>query len=46
MDETPTERFARCIAASKRVRWDVETDVIRGRRFDLAISFSRTGSPW
>jgi len=29
-----TGRFARCIAASKRVRWDIETDVIRGRSFD------------
>ena len=32
----PSERFARCIASSKRVRWDIETDVIRGRRFDRA----------
>ncbi|MBV8300265.1 MAG: hypothetical protein JO083_12045 [Candidatus Eremiobacteraeota bacterium] len=27
-------RFERCIAASKRVRWDIDEDVIRGRRFD------------
>jgi len=27
-------RFERCIAASKRVRWDIDHDVIRGRRFD------------
>ena len=31
-----TERFARCIAISKRVRWDLESDVIRGRSFDPA----------
>src|SRR5215510_15135863 len=43
MDGSPTERFARCIAASKRVRWDVETDVIRGRRFDLANKFLPDG---
>jgi hypothetical protein len=43
MDGTPTQRFARCIAASKRVRWDVETDVIRGRRFDLANKFLPDG---
>ena len=43
MDGTPTERFARCIAVSKRVRWDVETDVIRGRRFDLANKFLPDG---
>ena len=43
MDGPPTERFARCIATSKRVRWDVETDVIRGRRFDLANKFLPDG---
>jgi hypothetical protein len=43
MDGTPTERFARCIAASKRVRWEVEADVIRGRRFDLANKFLPDG---
>ena len=43
MDGLPTERFARCIAASKRVRWDVEADVIRGRRFDLADKFLPDG---
>ena len=34
-----TERFARCIATSKQVRWDIDADVIRGRRFDLAHHF-------
>src|SRR5438067_9994774 len=43
MDGTPTGRFARCIAVCKRVRWDVETDVIRGRRFDLANKFLPDG---
>jgi hypothetical protein len=32
-------RYARCIKASKRVRWDIDADVIRGRRFDLSQSF-------
>ena len=39
----PTERFARCIAASKRLRWDVETDVVRGRRLDPASKFLPDG---
>src|SRR5208283_3067453 len=39
----PTERFARCIAASKRVRWDIETDVIRGRHFHRANKFLPDG---
>jgi hypothetical protein len=43
MDGTPTQRFARCITASKRVHWDVETDVIRGRRFDLTEKFLPDG---
>jgi hypothetical protein len=33
------ERYARCIQSSKRVRWDIDKDVIRGRRFDTAHKF-------
>ena len=40
---TQTERFARCVAVSKRVRWDVEKDVIRGRSFDRAHKFLPDG---
>lgn len=36
-------RYARCIAASKRIRWDVDADVIRGRRFDLKDKFLPDG---
>ena len=43
MNNTPSERYARCIDRSKRVRWDIETDVIRGRRFDLADKFLPDG---
>jgi hypothetical protein len=43
MEASPTEWFARCIAASKRARWDVENDVIHGRRFDLANKFLPDG---
>lgn len=35
----PTVRYARCIKASKRVRWDIDADVIRGRQFDLSKRF-------
>ena len=31
--------YARVIEISKRVRWDIENDVLRGRRFDLSRSF-------
>ena len=32
-------RYARCIAASKRIRWDIDRDVIRGRSFDFSKKF-------
>ena len=38
-----TERYARAVDASKRVRWDIEKDVIRGRRFDTAQKFLPDG---
>jgi hypothetical protein len=38
-----SERYARCVETSKRVRWDVEEDVIRGRRFDIAHKFLPDG---
>jgi hypothetical protein len=33
------ERYARCIQSSKKVRWDIDKDVIRGRLFDIATKF-------
>src|SRR5262245_59096742 len=38
-----SERYARCVETSKRVRWEVEEDVIRGRRFDSAHKFLPDG---
>jgi hypothetical protein len=35
--------YARCIQSSKRVRWDIDSDVIRGRRFDAADKFLPDG---
>jgi hypothetical protein len=32
-------RYAKCIEASKRIRWDIDRDVIRGRRFDTDKTF-------
>lgn len=34
-----TDAYAKAIANSKRVRWDIEGDVLRGRRFDLTKPF-------
>jgi hypothetical protein len=33
------KRYAKCVEVSKRIRWDIERDVVRGRRFDLSKKF-------
>jgi len=38
-----TQRYAKCIAASKRIRWDIDRDVIRGRRFEFDRKFMPDG---
>jgi hypothetical protein len=38
-----SQRYARSIESSKRVRWDIEKDIIRGRRFDRAQKFLPDG---
>ena len=38
-----TQRYAKCIEVSKRVRWDIERDVIRGRDFDTDHKFLPDG---
>jgi hypothetical protein len=34
-----TERYARCVEISKRIRWDIDQDVIRDRKFDFGQKF-------
>lgn len=38
-----TQRYATCIEASKRIRWDIDRDVIRGRQFDFGKKFLPDG---
>ncbi len=38
-----TERYASCVRVSRRIRWDIDDDVIRGRAFDPADSFLPAG---
>jgi hypothetical protein len=40
---TDTARYARTIENSKRVRWDIDADVIRGRSFDFGQKFLPDG---
>jgi uncharacterized protein YoaH (UPF0181 family) len=38
-----TEQYAKTIAGSKKIRWDIDRDVFRGRRFDLSKKFLPDG---
>jgi hypothetical protein len=38
-----TARYAKCIEVSKRIRWDIDRDVIRDRRFDFSKKFLPDG---
>jgi hypothetical protein len=39
----PGNRYADCIEKSKRIRWDIDADVIRGRSFDFGRKFLPDG---
>src|SRR4029453_5221506 len=36
-------RYAKAVEVSKRIRWDIDRDVIRGRRFDFTKRFLPNG---
>ena len=38
-----TPRYARCVEVSKRIRWEIEREVIRGRKFDFSKKFLPDG---
>jgi hypothetical protein len=38
-----TDRYARCIDVSRRIRWEIDRDVIRGREFDFTRKFLPDG---
>ena len=41
--QVDTGRYAQCIEASKRIRWDIDQDVIGGRQFDFSKKFLPDG---
>jgi hypothetical protein len=41
--DVSSDRYAKCIEVSKRVRWDIERDVIRNRQFDFNRKFLPDG---
>jgi hypothetical protein len=40
---TTTNRYARCVEVSKRIRWEIDRDVICGREFDFSKKFLPDG---
>lgn len=40
---TDSARYAKCVEVSKRIRWDTDRDVIRGRDFDFGKTFLPDG---
>lgn len=38
-----SSRYAKCVEVSKRIRWDTDRDVIRGRQFDFGRRFLPDG---
>jgi hypothetical protein len=40
---TDSARYAKCVEVSKRIRWDTDRDVIRGRAFDFSKPFLPAG---
>jgi len=43
IQQQDTSRYAKCIEVSKRVRWGIDDDVIRGRQFDFHKKFLPDG---
>jgi hypothetical protein len=38
-----SSRYAKCVEVSKRIRWDIDRDVFRGRQFDFSKKFLPDG---
>jgi hypothetical protein len=41
--EVKTNEYAKCIQGSKRIRWDIDKDVLRGRNFNFSNKFLPDG---
>jgi len=42
-DPATSARYAKCVEVSKRIRWDIDRDVLRGRSFDFTKKFLPDG---
>ena len=43
MPTAESKRYAKAVEVSKRIRWDIERDVIKGRKFDFTKKFLPDG---
>jgi hypothetical protein len=43
LESTTDRRYARCLENSRKIRWDIDKDVIRGREFDYSGHFLPDG---
>jgi hypothetical protein len=43
MPTAESKRYAKCVEVSKRIRWDIDRDVIKGREFDFTKKFLPDG---
>jgi hypothetical protein len=43
INQSDTRRYAKCIEVSKRIRWEIDKDVFRGRTFDYTHKFLPNG---
>ncbi|NQV69995.1 MAG: hypothetical protein HQ498_08215 [Pseudohongiella sp.] len=43
VDTQEIARYSKCIEVSKRIRWDIDKDVIRGRSFDFEMTMLPDG---
>jgi len=43
MQQSDVSRYARCVEVSKRVRWEIDRDVFRGRELDFSKKFLPDG---
>jgi hypothetical protein len=41
--DSSNKDYAKCIEVSKRIRWDIDRDVLRGRKFDFSKKFLPDG---
>jgi hypothetical protein len=42
-DQVQTGKYAKCVESAKRIHWDIDKGVLRGREFDFSKKFLPDG---